>query len=330
MARKIFRDIPLEHLDSPEQLDLLTKATSPTLWLALGAGLLVAGAVAAWSVWGALPTRVSGHGILILSGGIHEVLSASSGQLEEISVKVGDTVRRGQVVARVAQPELANQILGCRGELEESARLREHLRQTAAAAEVAQADFNHKSLERKIELLEDRLYRDSRVIARESGRVIEIASEVGHIVSGGSPILSLEPLDRKLEALIYVRAVDGKRIRPGMEIDITPANVSREEYGSILGLVTYVSDYPATIQSMLRSLGQNEVLVQELTRGGAPIAVSADLLPDLVTPSGLRWTSSSGPDLPVTGGTLCSASVTVRRQQPLSLVLPFIRRTTGL
>jgi hypothetical protein len=68
MSQKLFRRKALEKLASPEQLDQLMSITTPRGWLTLlGLGVLLL-AAGLWSVFGSIPTTVSGDGVLILSG----------------------------------------------------------------------------------------------------------------------------------------------------------------------------------------------------------------------------------------------------------------------
>ena len=100
--------------------------------------------------------------------------------------------------------------------------------------------------------------------------------------------------------------------------------VRREEYGFLVGAVSFVSPQPATRQGMLRTLG-NEILVEQLAGAGAPFLVEAELEPDAATPSGFRWSSGSGPPSSVESGTLVSVQVVVERQRPISLLIPALR-----
>ena len=102
----LFRQAALDKLSSPEQLDLLLEVVSPKGWLALlGLGALVVCAIV-WSVAGTLPTRVEGTGILLKKGGLTSVNALASGQLTEITVVASAQVQKGQVLARLALPEL--------------------------------------------------------------------------------------------------------------------------------------------------------------------------------------------------------------------------------
>ena len=66
-------------------------------------------------------------------------------------------------------------------------------------------------------------------------------------------------------------------------------------------------------------------------------AVAALVLPsshrpiaDPDTPTGYAWSSSSGPDATLQSGTVAAATVAVEQQRPLALVIPALRRWTGV
>ena len=64
-GNRLFRKVALERLSSPEQLDQLMRITSPVGWVALLAlGVLLACGVL-WGIWGSIPTKVKGSGILM-------------------------------------------------------------------------------------------------------------------------------------------------------------------------------------------------------------------------------------------------------------------------
>ncbi|MBU2489325.1 MAG: NHLP bacteriocin system secretion protein, partial [Proteobacteria bacterium] len=130
-------------------------------------------------------------------------------------------------------------------------------------------------------------------------------------------------------AILYLSFQDGKKVRPGMRAQISPSTVKREEYGFIVGTVRTVSEFPATREGMMRTLA-NEQLVGTLTQDGAPIAITAELSLSPETVSGFEWSSSQGPPVLITSGTFCTATVTVRQQRPISLVIPILKKSLGL
>lgn len=415
MQESIFRKVSLDRLASPEQLDQVMQATTPGGWLALIAlGLLLVASVG-WGFAGYVPEKLPGQGILIKSGGIFEVVPLEGGRVTDVAVRVGEVVNEGQVIARVAQPELSSQLREARAKLEDlrleerqmsasngreqtvragwAAEQRSNLeasirsseqtlqwlaqkidsqerlardglitRQTllstrqeyqttqeqirAARSQLAQVSVDQLSqsesrtallqqqrvkveeAEREVKRLEDDLERESAVVTPYTGRILEIMTEQGHVVNRGEPIIRIDPQGvavKDLEAVIYVSSDAGKKIRPGMKIQISPFTVREEEYGFMLGTVTYVSDFPATPEGMSRVL-KNQQLVQTLAGASAPYEVHADLVPDPGTPSHFRWSSPHGPPVEIRSGTLARAQVTVNRLRPVELVLPLLGR----
>lgn len=416
MARDIFRSVALERLSSPEQLDQLMQVTTPRGWLGLAAmgGLLVTAAV--WSVLGNIPERINGQGILIRSGGVLEVESPSGGRVADLAVRVGEVITEGQVVARIDQQDLVDQIRQARAQVanleaearrlaefgDRDARLqsaylerqRTNLRQSIAAGEtsmralqqkidneqqlVAQGLITRQALlstvqefegvkekvrasrsellqldvqalqvtskkeeerqgnlaklyeaRRELERLENQHRSTSEVTSLYTGRVLELMTEQGSMVERGNPILTVDLTGKavkNLEAVVYIPSVHGKKVKPGMEIQIAPSTVRKEEYGYLLGRVTYVSDFPVTPQGMRRVL-KNEQLVSALSGTDAPYEVHADLLPDPSSSSSYRWSSSGGPPIRLQSGTLAGASIVVERRRPILMVIPQLRRT---
>ena len=108
--RSIYRPAALERLSSPEQLDQVMRVTGSRSWLILAAVALLLIATLVWGFYGSIPSKAAGQGLLIKRGGLFEVVSVYSGQVAEVTVKVGDAVKQGQTVALISQPELDDQI----------------------------------------------------------------------------------------------------------------------------------------------------------------------------------------------------------------------------
>jgi HlyD family secretion protein len=417
MQKRLFRKVSLERLSSPEQLDLLTQVTTPKGWVALIAfGLLLAVAIV-WGIYGSIPTKVRGQGILIKTGGVFDIVSLSSGRITAVYVDVGQTVENGQIVARIEQRELIDKIKTAKAELRELKADRERIAQFGTEDIRMQTEYMAKEranleiaidnaqerlrwfaeklesqkqlleeglitkqtflstkrdihstkqeiektrnelkqisikefelkdqkkrelinserkisqTERRIISLEDSLEISSRVVSPYTGHVLEITAEEGQLVDRNRRILTLELVGeaiKDLEAVVYVPSTEGKKIQPGMKIQVSPTTVNQEEYGFILGMVTYVSEFPATSQGMMRVL-ENEDFVRTLLQGGPgpPTEIYADLVPDPTTASGYKWSSPKGPPIEIHSGTRCTASVTVLEQPPVSLAIPLLKK----
>src|SRR5262245_393174 len=118
MKEQLFRKKALERLSSPEQLDQLMQVTDARAWLGLVGLSAVLITALFWSIFGSIPTKVVGRGIVIRSGGVYEVVALGAGRVTEIVAHNGDRVEKGQIVARVAQPELLDEIETAQGELQ--------------------------------------------------------------------------------------------------------------------------------------------------------------------------------------------------------------------
>jgi multidrug efflux pump subunit AcrA (membrane-fusion protein) len=273
--KEIFSKAALERLSSPEQLDQLMQVTTPKGWLALlGLGIILLVAVI-WGIFGDVPTKVAGQGILLKAEGVYHVPATTAGQVLELYAQVGDQVVEGQTIARIAPAG------GGTG---------------------------------------------ARVISPYAGQVLELRTSTGSVVNVGSPVVSLEALhqgQKKLEAVLFLEAGDGKKVRPGMLAEITPSTVKREEFGFIPSLVTSVSKFPATQQGMMLTLGSEE-LVKQFSQSPV-IEVRIELVEDPTSPSGYQW-SSKGPDVSIEDGTLCSANIVVEQRRPISLVIPLFKK----
>ena len=211
------------------------------------------------------------------------------------------------------------------------------------------------TLEHRRDELAQRLSRETRLISDQDGVVSEMKIAVGDVLASGQPVIGLlpaalhgpalvqspgsapnpgtaksttsatpttptNPSVSRLQVIAYLPAGEAKKVRPGMEIRVTPDNVKKEEFGSIMGQVLSVAPIPATFEGMQRTL-RNRQLVQNLSQNGAPIELRLALSADPGRPSGLRWTSR-GPNHRLETGTTVQAEVVVKRMRLLTLALP--------
>lgn len=207
------------------------------------------------------------------------------------------------------------------------------LRRLEAEQQVDQQLETRRAAIRDLELsareLRAKLAEQVAVVSPYNGRVLERLVDRGDVIDTGTALLSVEVISEELMAVLFVPASEGKRIARGMEARIAPSTVKREEYGTLVGKVTWVAEFPSTTRGMVRLLG-NEALVTRLMEQGPPIQVNVTLARDPKTPTGYRWTSSAGPDLAISSGTLAAGSIVVREQRPIRLVIPEVREKLGV
>ena len=81
-SERIFRQIAIERLSSPEQLDRLITLASPVGWTAFLAIAVLLSAIVVWGFIGQIPTRVEGAGILVSRGGqVFDAMAPAAGTL---------------------------------------------------------------------------------------------------------------------------------------------------------------------------------------------------------------------------------------------------------
>lgn len=205
----------------------------------------------------------------------------------------------------------------------EGGQVRNQAQKAAQETALALAEAN-----RELALLENEHRIATEVTSPYTGRVLRVMAEQGSEVERGQAMLTVDLEGRAvkgLEAILYIPSVHGKKIEPGMDVQIAPSTVKKEEFGYLMGTVTYVSDFPVTPQGMMQVF-KNEQLVSRLSGDDAPYEIRVDLLPDPDNVSTYRWTSSEGPPMRIQSGTMASAGVVVDRRRPIQMIIPQLRR----
>ena len=412
--KHIFSKEALEAASNPDEMDHTLQVVRAKLWIPLFGIGIIALVGLAWSIFGRMPVNVTGFGVLINPGNVKVVQSQAPGLVEKVSVKPGDVLKEGDLVAILQQPALeqllqqaketyneinktnsealeANQsqflaqlnsierqkellvegkklsgnvnrslenrvkallkmakdnlvnsemLLKSESSLVESkAKMASYDAQIQAldlSLEQAklkniQTDFTLKNQinesRRAVEKLELQLENNRHVRCKSGGKVMQLMVSAGTAVAFGTPILSLtsDESTRTMKNLCYFSVKDGKKIKQGMTIQVTPSTVKRERYGSIIGEVVSVSSFPVSREAAMNIVGSKE-LAFALTGQGAMIEVETKLQgalsPD--SESGYEWTSKN-PPVAMSQGTTTVNRVRVDDRAPITYVLPLIR-----
>jgi HlyD family secretion protein len=194
---------------------------------------------------------------------------------------------------------------------------------------MSQRDLASEDAKRQWDELRKMEERSATVITPVAGRVIELNKTRGDRVRRGDVLAVLEPFSGSMEPVIYVPSTQGKLIKSGMDAQISPSTVKKEEFGYMKGEVSTVGEYPVTPEYLQKVLA-NESLARELLGSEAKLEVRAVLKSDERTPSGYEWSSSDGPPFKIAGGTRVTVSVVVDRRAPITYVLPIIKSALGI
>ena len=282
MKQNIYRKEALARLASPEQLDQLMPLTSPRGWLALATAALLLLAGILWLIFGTISVKVEGPGVLQRSGGVRQITAPEGGMVVDIAVHPGDEVHPTQEVLRLtsttgeSQPQPAG---------------------AGSALREGQQDAEKPA------------YITRPVASKLLGRVLEVAVQPRDTVEAGTLLVTLEPLDQPLQAVLYLSAADAYRVERGMEVQIRAVTAGSAS-SAILGRVQRAARYPATRSQMLRTLGSDE-LVSALTKSGPRLEVVIEAL------AGSEKVLNR-----LFSGTPCRAQITLHQQSPIHLLLP--------
>jgi len=154
--KETFRKAALERLSSPERLDEMMKVTSPKGWIALitCAALITGGIV--WSIWGRIPERVVGQGILIPGGSLIPIEVNTTGVIKEILVEKDQEISENTPLAIISQDARQREVDALDRQLEdrrqrdaqiteqEAGQIEIELAAIAADREAANADYRAK------------------------------------------------------------------------------------------------------------------------------------------------------------------------------------------
>lgn len=342
MKRSLFRKSALDRIASLDQLDQTMTVIKPSSLLALISVAIIIGVAVLWGFCGSVPDTVTGTGVLVNSENITSVKYANQGAVKNIFVQHGDTVHNGQIIARIERQDILDQIKVNEKKLEGYLNMQNLLRNGKNANEKQEIikslfdpDFlTEQNIEQQITeikqqilLLNENYQTATQVMATASGRIMEVPVRRGDYVQPGSTIAVIESGsgDTTISALVYFPAVDGKKIKPGMKIGLSPTTVKQEEYGFIQGLVTDVSEFPVSDNYLLSSL-QNVSLAKTFHQIENPIEVKVSIIPDPTTYSGYKWSSSKGPAQKIGSGYICNAKVTTESKRPISLIIPSLKK----
>ncbi len=107
-----FRQQALQALHAPDQIDKLIQIVSPRAWVMLASfyGLLIG--LIFWGIFGSIPTRVEGKGILLVENGAiyNAVAPPGGGQIADIVVHPAQSIKKGDIIAHLERPDLSEKL----------------------------------------------------------------------------------------------------------------------------------------------------------------------------------------------------------------------------
>ena len=302
----IFNPKALEKFRSPDKLDTMIRITGPVGWMGLASVAVLCFAIVLWSIFGSFTEKADGQGLLLDSAGVTNVTHTASGKVTGVYVKPGDRVKRGQLVAHMEQPEQSA-----------DTRMAEY------GTGLATDDRDMKSRAYQYDAKRHTQAARENIICDYDGVVNEVMVREGQNISAGDPLCSVRlTQDREdMTGVFYIPLNKGKRVEPGMTIQLVPNGIDDSQDGNLIGVVKSVSQYPISAQGVSKSLGNSQLAQYVLNQqSGAAVEVKFELVKDPDSESGYLWTSVVGRHRPVTPGSFCTGYIVIERQPPIEKV----------
>ena len=303
---QIFSQEALDKLRSPEKLDTMLPITTPVSWMALIAVLVLLFAVVLWSIYGAFTVKAEGMGLIMDSAGVMNVTHVANGKIAQLYVRPGMVIKRGEIIAHMEQATQSA-----------DTRMAQYGMGLASSDRDAMGRAYQYDAKRYQQDVAEDVYSDY------DGIIDEVMVDVGSLVSAGTPICSVRITQNRdeLTGLLYIPLDKGKRVEPGMTIQLAPNGADISQTGSLLGVVRSISQYPVTIQGIQQHLG-NAQLAQWIlqAQNSSVMEVVFDLVKNPEDKSGYLWTSKVGEHKAITAGSFCTGSIIIERKPPIEKV----------
>ena len=286
---RIFSKEALDKLRSPERLDMLFPITTPTGWVMMAAIIVLLFSILLWSIFGAFTVKANGMGLIMDSAGVVNVSHIS-----------GDLIAQLEQAEQSADTRMAQYGMGLApNDRDALNRVYQYgaKKQQQNVAEYIYSDYD--------------------------GIIDEVLIEKGKIISSNMPVCTIRLTQNRdeLTGIFYIPVDKGKRVEPGMTIQLAPNGVDTSQAGSLIGVVRSVSQYPVSSESLRQKLG-NDQLAQwiQSSQNSALMEIKFDLVKDKDSESGYLWTSIVGKHRPITAGSFCTGSIIIERQPPIEKV----------
>lgn len=295
MEPGIFRKSALDRISSPERLNEYIKITHPGIWAVLLGCLVLMMAAGVWGFFGSIPDSVKTVGVIFPQSGTTAVVPAVGGRISDMRVRVGDFVEAGQIIAVIPQEEIISQLNA----------LRETPWPDPKRLAALTSDYESRSL----------------IVSPVSGIVLS-AKASNETVSATEPIVSIVKQERYADdrqIICFVPTAMAKKLKEGMEVQVSPDFAPREEYGYMVGHVTELGTYPVSAADVVSAVGSQQYAEGLLPRESS-VEVRVTLTVDPAAKNKTKWSNRKGESIALTIGTRCNLLIVVNHYRPYELV----------
>ena len=300
----IFRKQALDTVSNPEQLDQHVRITKPSVWIIVVGILAIIVGVFFWAVTGSMTSSERIRGVLFPSNSVKMGTSTSGGVVTDVLIDEGETVEKGDVLAVVPDLNLLEQISQLRAKYESASGNEKE--QLGAYLEMAISEYVDRSF----------------IKASKGGTINKIVNLNDKVEAGQDVAINIVNEDNSgsKEILAYVPYAQAMEFKVGMEVQVTPYNLKREEVGYISGAITKIGTTTITAESIKKSMGSNKYATA-LGLTGTEVEVKVRLNSDSSSKNGFQWSNSKGANAEVEMGSICDILVIKKNNKPIEMLI---------
>ena len=300
----IFQNQALEELDTPEQLNQQIRVIKPHMWMIFCILAVMCVSCGYWFVFGSLSSTVNVEGIVFPTLGAETISAKAEGTVQDVLFSPGDQVSAGDILVVVADREVLQEIEGCRTQLLEE--------KTPQKKKICQEKLSEQY---------DQYEQYSMVRAPADGTLQRIVSLDSGVQAGEevASVLVENQASNSREIIGYLPLVNASQLKVGMEAQVCPAYVQREEYGYMKGYVSYVGAAPVTEELLRQHYGTAEY-VKDILPDSSCVEIRISMYMDEESQNHFSWSNEKGENLEVGIGTICSIQIVREKKRPAQLL----------
>ena len=185
--------------------------------------------------------------------------------------------KRQGIIKQEVIDSLLNQLGNIRDQISRNVELREEqIRQSIdtdikISKEILSQKREAEGIQQQIALLEKQIADKGEIRSTFNGQILQLDVDSGDYVSISRTVVTLQPenSENNLLALAYPSFADGSKLTLGMTVELELSAYPKKKYGVLYGEIASISRVPASTESMMREL-KNDQLVRKLSGEGAP------------------------------------------------------------
>lgn len=304
MAKDLFNKTALESIGTPEQLDQQIKIMKPAIWILFWAVMIAFITAIMWSFTGHLTNRTAVSGIIFPKSEVQKLTAKTDGVIEEVMVSEDEYIKVGDIIAVIPDEQT----------LQEIQDIKQRLKRT-----------NHQEQETMKEQrkeLQDLYMRNSIIKSQVEGYIQSIKG-VNSKVEKGENIVTIIPYDKSSdenEVVVYAPLEIADTLELGMEAQISPSYIPREEYGYMEGTISSIANTPITEERILRKMGTMNY-VKDIMPEKASVEIRIKITRDTASNSTFKWSNVKGNSVDISIGTVCNVLIITKEQRPIDLLI---------